>query len=213
MLTFGLLSGTVDQYDLMNRVLIWLPLAIVSLTLHEFGHAATAYALGDQTPKLDGRVTLNPFAHLELFGTLMMLFGPIGWAKPVRIDPRALKGRFGDLVVSVAGPGMNLVIALVAACALKYAIVPQAYASALDVVQAVFFMNVGLAVFNLLPIPPLDGGHIWPALLPARMHRRYYQILPYGMIGLILLVMWPGANHGLSHLIDVVAGWVFSLLP
>lgn len=213
MLTFGLLTGSADPYDLINRALIWLPLAVVSLSLHEFGHAATAYAFGDETPKADGRVTLNPFAHLDLFGTIMMLLGPIGWAKPVRVNPNAMRWRYADLLVSFAGPGMNLILALIAAAVLKYVSFGADYEAAIDVIRIMFFMNVGLAVFNLLPIPPLDGGHIWPAILPYRMRGAYYQILPYGIIFLILLVMWPGANSGLSALVSTVARFLFNLLP
>lgn len=213
MLSFGLLTGSLDGGDLVNRALIWLPLALVSLTLHEFGHAAVASALGDPTPRLAGRVTLNPFAHLEVFGTLMMLFGPIGWAKPVPIDPAQLKGRHAEILVSFAGPAMNLVLALVAAFALKYGNVPAAYDPAVEVMWSFFFLNVGLAVFNMLPIPPLDGSHIWPSILPASWRQGYYRLLPYGMIALILLVMWPGANRGLSVLVGSVARWIFGLLP
>lgn len=211
---FGLLTGSTDGQDLINRALIWLPLAVVSLSLHEFGHAATAYAFGDQTPKQDGRITLNPFAHLDFFGTLMMLLGPIGWAKPVRVNPAAMRGgRFADLAVSFAGPAMNLLLALLAAAALKYFSFTGDYATANDVLGTLFILNVGLAVFNLLPIPPLDGGHIWPAILPRSLHPAYYNLLPYGMILLIVLVMWPGANSGLSTLVRSVAIFILGLLP
>lgn len=211
---FGLLTGSSDAQDLINRALIWLPLAVVSLSLHEFGHAATAYAFGDQTPKSDGRITLNPFAHLDVFGTLMMLLGPIGWAKPVRIDPSAMRGgRFAELVVSFAGPAMNILLALAAAACLKYLSFTGEYAGATDMLSTLFILNIGLAVFNLLPIPPLDGGHIWPAILPRSLHPAYYHFLPYGMILLIVLVMWPGANSGLSALVRSAALFVFGLLP
>lgn len=214
MLSFGIFSGTgFDAYDLLNRALIWVPLLLVSLSLHEFGHAATAYALGDPTPKDQGRVTLNPLAHLDPLGTLMILFAPIGWGKPVQFNPNNLRMKNGEVLVSFAGPGMNIVLALMAAAVLKYVSFGPDYEAAAGVVTTFFFMNIGLAVFNLLPIPPLDGGHIWSAILPYRMRQAYYNALPYGIILLVLLVMWPGANRGLSVLIQTAARWVFNLLP
>lgn len=212
MLSFGLFTGTLDTQDMIHRALVWLPLAVVSLSLHEFGHAAAADALGDPTPRSYGRLTLNPLAHLDLFGTLMLLFGPIGWAKPVPIDSGRLRGRHGDLMVSLSGPGVNLILALLGAIALKY--LPMAQdSSAFEVTTSFFFLNVGLAVFNLLPIPPLDGGYIWPAILPFSWRPAFYRLLPYGMIALIFLAMWPGAGRGLSHLTYTVANGIFGILP
>lgn len=213
MLSFGLLSSSTSTHDFVTRALIWLPLAIIALTLHEFGHAATAVALGDETPRNEGRVTLNPFAHLDLFGTLMMLFGPIGWAKPVRINMTALRGKHSELLVSFAGPGMNLLLAFLAAATLKYVTWPPDLTLAGSLFESFFFLNIGLAVFNLLPIPPLDGGHIWPALLPRTLHGAYYNFLPYGMIVLMVAVMWPGSNQHLSRLTYQVARGIFALLP
>lgn len=214
MLSFGIFSaGGLDAHDLLNRALIWVPLLLVSLSLHEFGHAATAYALGDPTPKNEGRVTLNPLAHLDPLGTLMILFAPIGWGKPVNFNPNNIRMKNGEVLVSFAGPGMNLLLALAAAAVLKYVSFAPDYQAAAGVVATLFFMNIGLAVFNLLPIPPLDGGHIWSAILPAQWRQAYYNLLPYGVILLILLVMWPGASGGLSVLIQTVARWVFNILP
>ncbi|HEY9857197.1 MAG TPA: site-2 protease family protein [Stenomitos sp.] len=209
----GIFSGGLDTYGLINRALIWVPLLIVSLSLHEFGHAATAYALGDETPKREGRVTLNPLAHMDPLGTLMILFGPIGWGKPVHINPANLRWRQGELLVSFAGPGMNLVLAFLAVAALKYLAIPAELEQVHSMLSILFVMNVGLAVFNLLPIPPLDGGHIWTAILPYRWRGAYYHLLPYGIILLILMVMWPGANFGIGLLIQTVGHWIYNLLP
>lgn len=214
MLSFGIFSaGGFDAYDLLNRALIWVPLLLVSLSLHEFGHAASAYALGDPTPKAQGRVTLNPLAHLDPFGTLMILFGPIGWGKPVQFNPNNLRMKNGEVLVSLAGPGMNVLLAVLSAAVLKYVAFAPDYEAATGVVTTLFYMNISLAIFNLLPIPPLDGGHIWSAILPRALRPAYYQALPYGIILLVLLVMWPGANRGLSVLIQAAALWLFHLLP
>lgn len=212
MLTFGLLSGAQDPQDMIQRALVWLPLAVIALSLHEYGHAAAASALGDDTAKNLGRLTLNPLAHLDLFGTLMLLFGPIGWAKPVPIDPRNLKGRHADMLVSFAGPAMNLILALLAAAVLKYgSLAPDSVA--LELMASFFLLNVGLAVFNMLPIPPLDGSYIWPAILPGSMRPAFHSLLPYGIILLVFIAMWPGAGGFLSQLTRTVARGLFGLLP
>jgi len=215
MLSFGIFSaGSLDTYDLINRALIYVPLLLVSLSLHEFGHAAAAYALGDPTPKAQGRVTLNPLAHLDPFGTLMILFGPIGWGKPVQFNPNNIRMRNGEALVSLAGPAMNVLLALASAAVLKYFNFGPGYEAAVGVIQILFGLNISLAVFNLLPIPPLDGGHIWTAILPRALRPAYYNVLPYGIIFLLFLVLWPGANHGLSTLIGTIANWVYyHLLP
>jgi len=184
--------------------MIWLPIFLVSITLHEFGHAYTAYRLGDQTPKIDGRLSLNPIAHLDPIGTLMILFGPIGWAKPVRIDPSALKGRYAELLVSLAGPMANMILAVIAVAVLKHAPIPLAYEGIIEPLKVMMMLNLALAVFNLLPIPPLDGGHIIQNLLPYRWRPAYYQIMPYGVIVLVLLVLGPMFVPGMPSVLGML---------
>lgn len=192
--------------------MIWMPIFLVSITLHEFGHAYTAYRLGDQTPKLDGRLSLNPIAHLDPIGTLMILFGPIGWAKPVRVDPSALKGRYAELMVSLAGPLANLILAVLAVAILKHAPIPVGYQGLIEPLQVMLMLNLALAVFNLLPIPPLDGGHILQNLLPYRWRPAYYQIMPYGVIVLVLLILGPMVVPGMPSVLGMLMRQALDLL-
>ncbi len=194
---------------MIHRLLVWLPLAIVSLCVHEYAHAATATALGDPTPRTHGRLTLDPRAHLDVFGTLMMLMGPMGWARPVPVDPRYLRGRLGELAVSLAGPASNVLLALVAAVCLKYLNLGDADRA----VQTLFFLNIGLAVFNLLPIPPLDGSHLWPVLMPRSWRGAYERLLPWGTIFLLALLLWPGGSGFLESLTRTGALLVWNLVP
>jgi len=144
---------------------------VMSLTVHEFFHAYSAWRLGDDTAAREGRLTLNPIPHIDLFGTIILplLNAPIGWAKPVPVNPARFNRKFsmgmGDIIVSAAGPLSNVALGLLAVILwgllLRFApelVEPGTPAQAL--LQRLLLVNAGLAVFNLLPIPPLDGGHV-----------------------------------------------------
>ena len=154
---------------------------LLSLTLHEFGHARVALAFGDDTAKRLGRVSLNPLVHLDIMGTLCFLFGPVGWAKPVPVDPANLHPRrAGDIAVSLAGVGMNLLLGSIAVCALIFMswagieVDPKAPPTLAGVVAFMLtylvIINTCLIAFNLVPLFPLDGHHVLREALPARMH-------------------------------------------
>jgi Zn-dependent protease len=185
---------------------IVIPLFIVSITLHELAHAATADALGDPTPREHGRLTFNPMAHLDPLGTLMLLISSMagvgfGWAKPVPVKVNLLRWeRFGNLLVSAAGPLSNILLAVLAIAALKY-FPGMPHGSAVWLVTAAS-LNVVLAVLNLLPIPPLDGSHILEALLPQRLQPAYQEYARVGPIIFLALMLAPGAWNPL--------GWIFS---
>jgi Zn-dependent protease len=186
-------------------------LFIVSITLHEFGHAIVAHALGDPTPQRAGRVTLNPLAHLDVFGTIMMFVAGFGWAKPVPVGVHNFKHpRLGDIAVSLAGPGTNLVLALMALAAFKY--VPNLSEGAAMWLQTAFAINTMLLAFNMLPIPPLDGGHVVKALLPRRFLPGFEQLAPYGTIALLALVLLPLPWSPLSWLFTTVRGVVVHMI-
>jgi len=155
---------------------------LLSLTLHEFGHARVALAFGDDTAKRLGRVTLNPLAHLDIMGTLCFLFGPVGWAKPVPVDPANLHPRrAGDIAVSLAGVGMNLLLGSLAACGLIFmtfaGIEVDAYGPPTLAAVTAFMLaftvqiNLCLIAFNLIPLFPLDGHHVLREALP--MEKQY----------------------------------------
>jgi Zn-dependent protease len=206
----------INLVDIISRALALL----LGLTIHEFAHAWTANKLGDPTPRLNGRVTLNPLAHLDPLGTVMMVLAmiglaPIGWGKPVPINPYYLRwGRRGMLLASVAGPLSNLTLALVVAVILRIAWIaaPAGMNSALmsspGLVSLIWWMitiNVLLAVFNLIPIPPLDGFHILEGLVPPSWDRAMDFLRRYGMWILLLLLLFGGITFLIGPLYRVLA--------
>ncbi|WP_182482664.1 site-2 protease family protein [Calidithermus roseus] len=168
---------------------------LFSLTLHEIGHALSASWSGDQTARLMGRISLNPFRHLDPWGTLLLLFAGFGWARPVPIDPRNFRNyRLGLFVVSIAGIVVNLAIALLCALLLRgldtlgVAMPDSTLTNALLYAAAI---NITLAVFNLLPVPPLDGSKIVQSLLPLRWHPFIWRLEAnpnYAIIALLLFL-------------------------
>jgi Zn-dependent protease len=192
-------------------LLMLIPIFIASITLHEFGHAIVADLLGDSTPRDAGRVTLNPVVHLDFFGSLMILLAGFGWAKPVPVQPSNFKNpRMGNLLVSAAGPAMNFVLAIAALLALKYA--PGLTQGGADWLKTAFGLNVLLMVFNLLPIPPLDGGHVLESLMPRRWLPAFRHLMPYGVVVLLVMVFLPGARGPLDWVIGSVQGFMYTMI-
>ncbi len=190
-------------------MLITLPILLFSLSVHEYAHARVAYRLGDNTPRWQGRLTLNPLAHMDPVGLLVLVVtGRFGWAKPVVVNPNNFENRdAGMVMVSLAGPGSNLVLAIALATLFKavsgpYGIPANAFARylALALNQGVW-INLGLAVFNLLPVPPLDGSKILAALLKGKGARVYYTLEKYSYIVLLLFIATPLASWILSPII------------
>jgi Zn-dependent protease len=200
---------------------VWVLPVLLAITFHEGAHALVARLRGDDTASRLGRVTLNPLKHIDPFGTvllpgmLLLMQAPFlfGYAKPVPVNERKLfHPRIDGMLVSAAGPAMNLVLALVAALALH--LVSYAPATAGDWLEQNFenaiLLNVGLALFNLLPIPPLDGGRILTGLLPRPLAVPFSRLEPYGMIILIGLLLLPpllGQQLGLN--LDVLS-WLLA---
>jgi len=189
--------------------LISLPAILWAITIHEFAHAYVAYKLGDPTPKLQGRLTLNPLAHLDPIGFIALLLVKFGWAKPVMVNPQNFKKlgpRWGEVVVALAGPMANFISAFVSALLLKYfpfSVLPPNIAEPLFLMLKYnLYINVAFGVFNLLPIPPLDGSKILEAFLPYELYKVYKKIEPYGPILLIILVISPVLKWILVPLVD-----------
>jgi Zn-dependent protease len=177
----------------LYAMLVKLLVLAVSITVHEFGHAAVAYSLGDPTPKAEGRVSLNPLRHLDVFGTFMILFGPIGWGKPVRWNPGNVSKtniRIAMIAVSLAGIFMNLLLAFVLASILRNGSL-IASSEARQILAQMILLNIGLATFNILPIPPLDGYNFWLGVLPPSLARVLWPLNQYGFLILIGLIMLP----------------------
>ncbi|EYB66798.1 peptidase M50 [Deinococcus phoenicis] len=185
-------------------VIIAVALAL-SLTVHEFAHAWTADRLGDPTPRRYGRVTLNPARHLDPFGTLLLLIAGFGFARPVPINPNNL-GRWGTLWVSAAGPISNLLIAFVAAVLLR--VLPANQITDL-VLLYVLSINVVLAVFNLIPIPLLDGSRILGALVPSLGRSlAQFEAQPFSFVIVMLFIFI--ARDPIGNIISSVQRWVLT---
>ncbi|ASJ53366.1 site-2 protease family protein [Brevibacillus formosus] len=185
---------------------------VIAFTLHEWAHAFVAWKLGDNTAKSEGRLTLNPIPHIDPFGLILILFGPFGWARPVPINPLHFRGnkRLGIVYVSFAGPLINLILAVL--FYLVYFVVVNsgvlvdmhekvAYAIDLTLRFSVL-INTALFIFNLLPIPPLDGYKILRFLSPRSWDGKFYNYEVYGPWILLLLIFIPGVSSivfGIPH--------------
>lgn len=178
---------------------------IVALTVHEFAHAFTADRFGDPTPRANGRVSLNPLRHLDPLGTLMLLIAHFGWGKPVPIDPYNLTKR-EELLVGLAGPASNFALAIIFALIIRF--IP--FAPLIIFIQ----MNLVLGVFNLLPIPPLDGSHIFLNLLPEKSSIEWAGAMDqYGIYLLALLLFLPvGGSNIINLIISPIVNFLFNLL-
>lgn len=187
--------------------------AIIAFTLHEFSHAAMATLLGDDTAKQDHRLSLNPFAHLDVVGFVLLLVSGFGWAKPVPYNPYGLRTRFGgNLLIPLAGPAMNFVQSIIAAGALK-ALSQVSYAPDHFLVQffGLFLMiNLLLGFFNLIPVPPLDGSRVILSLFSDRYEEwkvHFERSGPFFLILLIILDASSGFNF-FGHFLDLLSRFV-----
>ena len=191
-----------DPIQFITSAIFLIPGLVLGLVLHEAAHAAVAVARGDQTPRLDGRLSLNPAHHLDPLGTIAVLLVHFGWAKPVRINPSRMRQRLDPALVAAAGPLTNLLIAVALSIPLKLAFASGIGLSAqetfaqppldilIEFVLVAFFLNVVLAVFNLLPVPPLDGYNLVATLLRRSFPYFFARVDANSqIIGLVLLVL------------------------
>jgi len=206
-------------------LLILLPAVILTLSFHEFAHAFTAVKLGDNTPRITGRYTINPLAHLDVFGFLCMLFTGFGWAKPVQVNPRNFKKyKKGMAITAVAGPLSNIILSFVCVLLLfilmKFNVfnlyVGKAFFSGADFVTALFtvitsiiyqmaYLNLYLAVFNLIPVPPLDGSRIVSYMLPGKVayyYDRYGQYFQIGLFAVLMVIMYLDVFNPIAWVAD-----------
>jgi len=188
---------------------------LIAITVHEVSHGYTADRLGDPTARVMGRLTLNPLAHLDLVGTLMILFAPFGWAKPVPFDPFNLKNpRRDSALISIAGPAANLLTAIIGSLLLRL-ITPFTGGFLILIpifLQIVILMNVNLAVFNLIPIFPLDGFHIVEGLLPEDAAAQWHQLQSLGFIMMLVLIFPLFGSSPVLSLIQPIANFLLTLL-
>jgi Zn-dependent protease len=188
-----------------------------AITFHEFSHALAAYLLGDDTAKRAGRLTLNPLKHIDLLGLLCLFLFRIGWAKPVPMNMYNFKyPRFYALLSALAGPVSNFVVALFALYCIKYIpftiIESRAALFLSSFLKTSVQLNVMLGVFNLLPIPPLDGGHIIDIFIPAHLRERYYRLLPFSILLLLLILMLKPTQQFLIWAINSTIAWLQHLV-
>ena len=157
------------------NLLLSLPGILVAISFHEMAHGYAADAMGDPTPKLAGRLTVNPLKHIDPIGFISMLLFRFGWAKPVPVNPNNFKNhRKGIIVVSLAGCFTNLLLGFISLIAI-YAVSPFANVYLLQILQYLYLYNLMFAVFNLIPIPPLDGSQILAEFLPYNAKQKFYQ--------------------------------------
>ncbi len=197
---------------------IWLPAILIALTFHEYAHALAADRLGDSTPYYQGRLTLNPLPHIDWVGFIMLLFFRFGWAKPVQVNPYNFKNtgvKKGMMLVSLAGPAMNILLAFIGMLILKI-LSPYYYSEnvviAVRLLQPLVQINLILAVFNLIPVPPLDGSKILAGLLPDSGAAFVYSLEQYGPIFLLLLIVTGAIGAILLPLVNFLYGLLYFIV-
>jgi Zn-dependent protease len=186
-------------FDLSPAELAGIAVAlVVGITFHEFSHAYVADQLGDHRPRALGRVSLNPTHHIDPVGAIVFLIAGFGWGKPVPVNIGALRpGRIGMALVSAAGPIANIIVAVVAAVAYRVLDIAGIGGFTLQIFESIVFFNLLLAIFNLIPIPPLDGYNAVLAFLSPRNALVVQRYSSYGIIVLLLLVFLPNSPLGL----------------
>ena len=219
-----ILSGQMDTVAWVQFLLL-IPIILFSLSVHESAHAYVAHKLGDDTARNFGRITLNPAKHFDPVGFLFLLLFGFGWAKPVPVNTRNMKnGRWGFVATSIAGPLSNILLAFISAILAELTLVVLTHIPSMGGISGMltysFFqmavsLNVGYAVFNLLPIPPLDGSRLWTALLPRRIAEwtfRYERYMQYALLIFLCLGAFTDVinnitstvTYGILRLVDYI---------
>lgn len=214
------LQGTGSLVSSLFHYIFLVPVILISLTIHEYAHALMADFLGDPTPRRMGRLSLNPLRHLEPVGTLLLFFAGFGWAKPVLVDPSNFRvPKKAMLFVALAGPASNILLAFIGAGAMKILAESLSYLQPgamltlvlLTLCQTMIIINLSLAIFNMLPIPPLDGSRLVSFFLPNRYRIQYRQFEELAPMILLLLFALGGLGMILSPMIQASFGHLLDL--
>ncbi len=198
------------HFDLMG-ILYRLPAIFIAFSFHEFAHAYVAYKLGDPTPKNEGRLTLDPFTHIDILGFILLLFMGFGWAKPVRVNPGNFKNRRrDDILVSMSGPLTNLALGIIFLC-IKYFI--PVYNDVFNgIINSVIYINILLAMLNILPIPPLDGYHILKNIFFYRHEVAFWKFERYGFLIMLLLIITNTLSAIIVPMVNFVIYTTYNIL-
>jgi len=210
------------SFDIAQWI-IKIAVLLFAVTIHEYAHGRAALALGDPTAKLMGRLSFNPLMHIDIVGAICLFLFNFGWAKPVPVDIRYFKNIRRDVIImSLAGPAANLLAAFAAGLLIRFLMLPlEIYLQAL---LWLILMNIGLGLFNLIPLPPLDGSHVLENILPPGAGQKYREFARYGPFVLIGIILLDNFAHTgilsriligpMFHLAHLFAGDnLFSLLP
>lgn len=209
--------GGGDPFEFIQSLILKIPALLLAVTLHEVAHGWVADRLGDPTARLAGRLTLNPLPHIDPIGALAFVLAGFGWAKPVPVDPRNLRHPIRDMaLVGAAGPLSNFLVAFIGLL-LARALLPHLGAvpflaePVTGILRWIYLFNLALGIFNLIPLPPLDGGHFLPYLLPRGSWRWLYRLEQYGPM-LLLLLVFSGATRFIIGPLMVLVDRVYRLV-
>lgn len=219
----GRLLTYINNPEIIIGILFTIPGVLIAITFHEFAHGYAAYKLGDNTAKNEGRLTLNPLDHLDPIGSIMLLFAGFGWGKPVHVNPNNYTRRMSmdkaEAIVSIAGPAMNIVLAfiftLVYLATIKYA--GTAFLSSsvgkviITMIYSIVSINIGLGVFNLIPLPPLDGSKVIKPFLSTKAKMWFENNEQIFYIVFVILWITPIAGYIISPVISWVSTGILSL--
>ena len=217
MLGNNMLTSNQSLGEWLYDQILFLPAILIGLTFHEAAHGYASYWLGDPTPKLQGRLSLNPLKHIDPIGFLALFFAGFGWGKPVEINPMYYKNRRRDeLIVSLAGVVTNFVIAIIACFAMKLSI-DFIGSHGMNIVSYSVFMifdymmtiNIVLMVFNLLPVPPLDGFGVITQIFNLRKYDWYYKLYSNGFLILMLLIIFNVTDKILTPAVGTIFNMLF----
>lgn len=218
------LAGYITNTNALVNLLLTIPGVLIAITFHEFAHAFAADKLGDDTPKRQGRLTLNPIAHLDPVGSIMLLFAHFGWGKPVEVNTRNFTRKISmsaaEAIVAIAGPLMNILLAIVFTIiyfvllkfATAFVLYNQIGSIIVILIQTTIIINIGLGIFNLIPLPPLDGSKVLKSFLPYKAKEWMETYSQYFYYGFLILWITGLAGSIVSPIISIVYSGIINLV-